>query len=243
MSVQSEILVLFAVSHEAEEFIACCEKMSSTHLLANAEMPPIKKICCELGRKKLFIACLGMGAKSVSANLPAVLDSMPLPPSLVVMAGYAGAIVAGIKKGEVFVCGVSPEVFGGAKLKHPIREGVPATVSEVLDTPDKKTLCARNTGAMICDMELGIVREICALRNIPVASVRSVSDVFDDVLPIKALGAAFDAEKQRPTPLRLLLRLADNPSEIVPFFKFVSGLSHARKNLAGALKVLIGVLP
>ena len=92
-------------------------------------------------------------------------------------------------------------------------------------------------------METEAVAKVVNERQVPFLAVRVISDEFQQVLPVGALAAGFNAHTGRATPLRLLGYLATHRSEIAPLRKFVAGLSLARINLTRFLEDLNNELP
>jgi hypothetical protein len=73
-------------------------------------------------------------------------------------------------------------------------------------------------------------------------SVRAISDRAEQDLPVPA-AIWFDAAKQRPRPVRLLLYLATHPGRIGPFARFVRGINLARARLTAFLLAVLPTLP
>ena len=95
----------------------------------------------------------------------------------------------------------------------------------------------------VIEMETDVVSQIVRAREIPFVAVRVISDDYAHVLPVAALAAGFEPERGKPTPFRLLARLALHWREIKPFGRFVQNLGVARRSLITFLQQLNDELP
>jgi adenosylhomocysteine nucleosidase len=111
----------------------------------------------------------------------------------------------------------------------------------VLETPEAKAQCARETGALAVDMESATVAAFCREKGVPFLALRAISDTAGDSLPVPS-EVWFDARTQRARPWGLFLFLLGHPGRIQPFVRFVLTIRHARRTLTAALLELFAAL-
>jgi len=178
-------------------------------------------------------------------------------PRLLVTAGFAGGLDAGLARGTV--CRPTRAVLG-SRAPDAREPGSPpplpavaltgdaaapltiCTVDEVVRTPAAKRALAARVGAAAVDMESFAVAAVAHDRGLPCAGVRVISDAVDDELPremtslarpqsaVRRLGAAVGAVGRRPGAALDLWRLWERA--------VIDG-----RTLAAALAALCGTLP
>ena len=79
-------------------------------------------------------------------------------------------------------------------------------------------------------METAWIAGVCAAAEVPLLSLRVVSDAAGDDFPVPS-HVLYDAARQHPRYLALPLWLAVHPGRIGPFARFVRGLGPARARL------------
>jgi len=200
----------FALEHEAAGIV---------RELRDADAFRVRELPCHTGTlngKKVVVAILGMGAATAARRATILADHFAL--EVVILAGYAGALVPELKRNTAWIAAnyLSPQAEPWAARRE-----------------------LAEAGYQIVDMETGAVAAVMAARGIPLLPLRVISDEVGDVLPTAALEASFDLERQRPDALRLLAHLALHPGEIAPFARFVGHLGPAREALTKAVRALI----
>ncbi len=204
-----------------------------------AQLEGVKKINSEgmlswrgtLRGHEVVVALLGIGADSVKRNLPLILQSYTF--DFIWVSGFGGGLDLSLKKGEV----VWVENFSSENLEWSPREkrvkGI--TVDHVVTSSTQKLALSKGYQAQVVDMESEVAHRIFLEKGISHATLRGISDPWSESLPAGALNASFDPEKNRPTPIRLLIYLAIHPEDFLAFFRFVIGLSGVQKNLTKRL--------
>lgn len=192
-----------------------------------------------LSDKRVLMLAGGMGG-AASIRARAVLSNHPAFSQLWV-AGYGGGLDPALEIGDVVVSPGFPDGFVVPSLVNGRRAvaGKILHVDEVVGEASEKARLFRRSGALCCEMESGIVGGLAEEREIPWGTVRAISDTADQDIPSGVLQAAWDNDAHRPTPGRLLLRMAMRPHEGIEFFRFVHGLRTPRENLARVLEGLI----
>jgi adenosylhomocysteine nucleosidase len=231
------ICYAFPLAHEAALVLKQCTEKESFS---------IDGLHCTLanfGKRRVLVALVGMGEAQAGDNTATLFEYFRL--KAVVLAGYGGALVPPLKVGQVVVSAnfTSEAVLGFLRLLSGFDFASFCTTDEVVATPEKRDAYASATNSQVADMETEAVANVVGERQVPFLAVRVVSDEYRQVLPAGALAAGFDAARGRATPFRLLGYLVARPGEVMPFTKFVQGLSVARKNLTKFLQQLNNELP
>ncbi len=231
------ICYAFPLAHEAQELLKGCTQKESFS---------IGKLHCtmaNLGDRPVLVAQIGMGQKMAGENTQAIFQYFR--PKGFILAGYGGALVSQMKVGQVVISNnfTSEAVVSFLRLLSGFDFAGFCTCDELVATTEKRDWYARSSKNQVVEMETAAVAAVVRTRSIPFVALRVISDDYHQVLPPAALAAGFNAEEGRATPVRLLSHLATHPDEIMPFKKFVSGLSLARHNLTNFLKQLNDELP
>ena len=204
------IAITFAVPHESAE---------------------LRKV---LRSPDVLIAHTGIGTAAAEKCVGRLLAEHQ--PRWLLSSGYAGALDPALAHGELFLAEnfTSPELLARSSA----RRGILTTQENAAETPAEKTALARATGAQAVDMETSAIARVCAEHGIPMLSLRAISDTADAEIPVP-LHISYDLKKQRPRVFALLAFLAKNPARILPFTRFVRGLTPARAALTQAI---LGIL-
>jgi adenosylhomocysteine nucleosidase len=231
------ICYAFPLAHEAGLLLKRCTEKESFSING------LRCTLANFGTRRVLIALIGMGEAAAGDNTETLFQHFRL--KAVVLAGYGGALVPPLKVGQVVVSSnfSSEAVLGFLRMLSGFDFAGFCMTDEVVATPEQRDAYAQATEAQVADMETEVVANVVSARQIPFLAVRVISDDYRQVLPTGALAAGFDARTARATPFRLLGYLATRPGEVMPFKKFVAGLSVARKNLTKFLEQLNNELP
>lgn len=181
------------------------------------------------------ILVTGMGQKNAAENLQRELTERR--PGLVLTCGYAGALNPRLKIGDVVFdedveCGLSSKLkeLGAIAARFHCSARIAVTAEE------KKSLW-QQTGADAVEMESQVMREICQKNKIPSATVRVISDVVGEDLPLD-----FNALTTPDLELdfkKLLLKIASHPQTIPRLLRFQKQTAMAGRKLANTLEQLL----
>jgi adenosylhomocysteine nucleosidase len=152
-----------------------------------------------------------------------MLDSVPYRPPFVLSAGFSGAIVPGLKVGDLILASEVGAADGGrwptAWPPGPssFRRGRLLTVSSLVGRPEEKRRLGERTGAVAVDMETAAVARRCTEAGVPFGALRVISDDVDTLLSESLLAvlaggrvrvaALAAAVLRRPALLAELMRL------------------------------------
>lgn len=124
-------------------------------------------------------------------------------PSLLISAGYCGALREGMKSGELILPteirseandSFKPDPEGSEKLsniiegeKIPCHTGPLVTVFSPLRSPEEKRNAGRK-GSIAVDMETAAIAGVCQKKNVPLVALRVIFDPVEMDLPINSQG-------------------------------------------------------
>lgn len=142
----------------------------------------------EFGRlagRPCAVAVLGMGARTAGLCLSRALQA--LGPRPVIAVGAAGALTRDLAEGEV----VEPTSISDAQGFLPCREGSRSrschlhSAPRLVHRPEDKAQLARQLGqkCAIVDLESAALARVCLHHGVPFATLRVVSDTWEEALP------------------------------------------------------------
>lgn len=221
----SRVAFLFPVRHEAAGVLKKIQNLKKSVLAETTFWTGTFE------DREIHVGLLGMGADSVRRSLPVLLEN--IRPDFVWISGFGGGLEESLKKTSV----VLAENFSSEKLsfRHEVPRVQGVTVNHVVTSSTQKLALAKAHQASVVDMESAIAHEILEKKQIPHATLRAISDPWNESLPAGALDASFDTETNRPRPFSLLFHLLTHPREAYPFFRFVVELGPVQKNLTHTL--------
>jgi adenosylhomocysteine nucleosidase len=238
-----DVGVVFALSQEAGCFVDRLSRVTTTRghgFVARDGW---------LRDKRIVVVEAGAGQAAAARATDALIVAHH--PRLVISAGFAGGLQAGIERGHIVMAdGVLIE--SGDRLTIDLRLdrsaqpslhiGPLLTVDRIIRTSAEKHTLHGRSGAVAVDMESFAVAQTCRTLGTPFVAIRIVSDGVDDQLPREVdalvrkksvagrLGVAFAAITRRPSTMKDLWKLKQ------------TALVHSER-LAKFLASLIGQLP
>jgi hypothetical protein len=166
-------------------------------------------------RLPVRILVSGVGATAARKAMESVGEA-----SLVISAGYCGALDPYLKIGDVR-CSDETKIL---------------TVDHLVATPDAKRRLRAETGADIVDMEAEPIRRLCESRNIPFLAVKAVSDTAGTALSpalVNLLSAG------RVAPFRALAAAIRRPALLLEFRHLARDTRIAAERLAEHLVAIV----
>ena len=126
------------------------------------------------------LVCGGIGAAAARRAAEAVIALYA--PAVIYSAGFAGALDAGLKVGDI----VQPArvINAGDGSSISIGQGAGVLVSfGAVASPDQKAKLRESFGAQAVDMEAAAVARAAEVRSVQFAVVKAISDEFDFTFP------------------------------------------------------------
>ncbi len=170
------------------------------------------------------------------------IDEVPYRPTLVISAGFSGAVVSDLGVGDLVVADEVCDADGVcrrttwpiAAVRH--QRGRLLTVPQIIGRPEEKRRLGVRSGAVAVDMETAVVARLCGEAGVPCGCVRAISDDVNTHLSEHLLAILQGGGVQ---PARLLAALARHPSLIVELLRLAAHTRKAARNLAAGLEDLL----
>lgn len=188
--------------------------------------------------EKLTVFHTGVGEKVCRARIEPFLDSQRF--DLLISSGFAGGADPSLGVGDLFLAEnfSAPKLLADAKALLLSRVGRLLTAPRVIQTESARAQLAREQGAAAVDMETEWIARACAERELPMLSLRVISDTATAPFPAPA-EVLFDLERQQTNARVLAGYLLAHPAGLVRLVRFARQIKLARECLAGALTTLL----
>lgn len=205
------IAVTFALPNESSDFVRLLRKSDYA--------------------ERIEVCHTGVGKRAAQTRVADFLKAHS--PRLLISAGFAGAVSNELNIGDIFFA----ENFSDAALLASIRQfgvvGRLETVAAIADDPKERADFVRR-GVAAVDMETDVIANACAQRQIPMLSLRAISDTPAAPLGIPA-EVLFDLERQRTNFVKLFEHVVTHPRQFAQLMKIARQTTTARRALATAL--------
>jgi adenosylhomocysteine nucleosidase len=224
------ILLVFALPHESGKFLP---QLKNRVWIERGTLPILTGT---FAGREIVVLHTGVGPERARKRCGDFLAAHR--PDFVISAGYAGGLDERLQVGSLVIADNFTDqsfmtlAMEAARGKALI--GKLTTQDRVAETTEAKRQLAGTTGAVAVDMETEAIYLQCRLSNIPMLSVRAISDPIGTAMPVPG-EVWLDEIEQKPRVLALLAYLARNPSVIPAFARFVRGTNLARNEFTGFL--------
>lgn len=182
------------------------------------------------------IILTGMGRKNAVDGLQKALDATR--PGLVLTCGFAGGLNPKLSLGDIVF---DADNSAGLKDKLIALGGMPGVFhcsEQVAGTATEKQSLRSTTKADAVEMESSAIRAICAEKKIPSATIRVISDVAGEDLPLDF--NALMTSNYRLSIAKLLGKLLREPGKIPELMAFQKRTVFAARRLGELLEKLVG---
>ena len=193
-----------------------------------------------LGRGDHEIAILhtGVGKKSARERIEPFLDGQRF--QFLLSSGFAGGLAPSLGVADLLLAEnfSDPQLLVRAQRLLIAQTGKLATTDRILETAAEREAFAHVENALAVDMETATIAAACAARQLPMLSLRVISDTAAAPFPAPP-SVLFNLARQRTEPLALARYLARHPGGVVRLMRFARQIAVARNSLTGALAILV----
>jgi adenosylhomocysteine nucleosidase len=229
------IAITFALPAESSDFVRLLENRGSV------SREGVETIRGHLHGKSVVVIHTGVGKKISRERMETILHRERF--EYLISAGFAGALEKDLKIGHVLVAEnfSSPQLLGSPKLvlaDEGTFLGKLLTVSGMIETIEEREGLHKKTGAAAVDMETEVLAEVCAAHDLPILSLRAISDTASEPFPAPA-HVLFDVAKQKTNFFRLGSYLLTHPAAFAHLNAFRKRVAVARRALADALDTIL----
>lgn len=183
----------------------------------------------------------GVGEKACRARIEPFLDTQRF--DLLISSGFAGGVDSSLGVGDLLLAEnfSDPQSLACARTILVSRVARLVTADRVIENETDRARLASENNAAAVDMETEWIAQACAEREVPMLSLRAISDTATAPFPAPS-AVLFDIERQKTDALKLGVHLLKHPSDVVRLISFARQIATVRANLAAALYELIAVL-
>jgi adenosylhomocysteine nucleosidase len=229
------IAITFALPAESADFVRLLEqsKLNSREGVENVRG--------QLHGKSLVIIHTGVGKMVCRERMEIMMRRERF--EYLISAGFAGALEKDLRIGHLLVSDnySSPQFLGSPRLElddDGTFLGKLITVPRMIETPDQRESLNKRTGGAAVDMETETIAEMCAAHDLPMLSLRAISDTATEPFPAPA-NVLFDLAKQKTDFVRLGGYLLTHPGAFGRLNAFRHKIGIARKALTEALDSIV----
>src|SRR2546423_2944732 len=231
------IAITFALPAESSDFVRLLEKPS----LNSRE--GVENIRGRLHGKLIDVIHTGVGKMACRERMEVMLRRERF--DYLISTGFAGALEKDLRVGHLLVADnySTPKLLASPQLELADERtflGRLATVPRMIESISQREMLNKRTGAAAVDMETETIAELCAAHDLPMLSVRAISDTAVEPFPAPA-HVLFDLAKQKTDFLRLGSYLLTHPSAFKRLNAFRQRIGIARKVLTDALDKILRV--
>jgi adenosylhomocysteine nucleosidase len=229
------IAITFALPAESSDFVRLLENRGVV------SREGVETIRGHLHGKSLVVIHTGVGKKISRKRMETILRRERF--EYLISSGFAGALEKDLQVGHLLVGDnfSSPKLLNSPKLVLADDKtflGKLLTVSRMIETAEERESLNKKTGAAAVDMETQFLAEVCAAHDLPMLSIRAISDTASEPFPAPA-HVLFDVAKQKTISTRLGMYLLTHPGAFVRLNAFRQRVAVARKALADALDTIL----
>ncbi|MDQ2824789.1 MAG: hypothetical protein M3R29_05025 [Verrucomicrobiota bacterium] len=227
------IAIAFALPSESSDLTALLHERSPSH--SNKS----KTVYGKIDNQSVAVSHTGVGRKNCEAKIDNFLQVAR--PDLLISSGFAGGVGEGLAVGDLILADNFSERQLLLKVQRVLRTARVAklfTSTKIVDSTDERNAIARANGADAVDMETEVIAQACAMRSIPLLSLRVISDTPRQPFPAPAQ-ILFDIERQRTNPSKFGLYFLAHPDRIADLVRFARRIARARRALTDAIVTLL----
>jgi adenosylhomocysteine nucleosidase len=225
------IAITFALPAESSDFVRLLENQASV------SREGVETVRGNLHGKAVTVIHTGVGKHACRDAMEIILRRERF--QYLISAGFAGALEKELKVGHLLV---SENFSTPLLLSSPGLTladdgtflGRLLTVPRMVETADDREKLHKKTGAAAVDMETETLAEICAAHELPMLSLRAISDTSSEPFPAPA-EVLFDVAKQKTDFARLGSYLLLHPGAVGRLNAFRQQIAVTRRALADAL--------
>lgn len=229
------IAITFALPAESADFVRRLKNASQN------SREGVESVRGQLHGRSVAIIHTGVGRKTCRDRMEILLRRENF--EYLISAGFAGALEKNLRVGHLLVSEnfSNHELLSSAKLDladDTTFLGKLLTVPRMVESVVDRESLNRKYGAAAVDMETEVVAELCQAHNLPMLSIRAISDTASEPFPAPA-NVLFDIAKQKTDFVRLGAYLITHPSGFGRLNAFRKRVSVARQVLADAIDRIV----
>jgi adenosylhomocysteine nucleosidase len=229
------IAITFALPAESADFV---RRLEEPRLISREGVENIRG---HLHGKLVAVIHTGVGKMACRERMEVMLRRERF--EYLISTGFAGALEKELRVGHLLVAEnySSPNILESPALELADETtflGRLATVPRMIESAEQREMLNKRTGAAAVDMETETIAELCAAHDLPMLSLRAISDAAGEPFPAPA-HVLFDLAKQKTNFVRLGSYLLTHPAAFSRLNAFRKRIGVARKLLADTLDKIL----
>jgi adenosylhomocysteine nucleosidase len=212
--------IVAALEREVRPLLRCSVRMRTTADTVFHEFPAA------------VIVCGGIGAERAREAAEALIAAYH--PTILVSAGFAGAVEPKLKPGDVFMASTVLDVASGRSFRTQQGNGVLATARMIAGQQQKAELA--KIGAAAVDMEASAVAQVAAQHGSAFLAIKGISDEFN--FPMPAMERFVSAAGKFQTA-QFITHVALRPHRWLTVKRLAANCARAANALSDALDTLL----
>ncbi|HEV2805609.1 MAG TPA: hypothetical protein VGW57_11845 [Chthoniobacterales bacterium] len=229
------IAITFALPAESSDFVRLLEQ---PRIISREGVENIRG---RLHGKLVAVIHTGVGKMVCRERMEVMLRRERF--EYLISSGFAGALEKELRVGHLLVSEnySTPKILESPALELANEStflGKLATVPRMIESAGQRETLNKRTGAAAVDMETETIAELCAAHELPMLSVRAISDTAGEPFPAPA-NVLFDLAKQKTNFVRLAGYLLTHPGAFSRLNAFRGRIGVARKLLADTLDKIL----
>jgi len=228
------IAITFALPPESSAFLRRLRNKSRVNRSG------IGTIRGDIDSRDVEVLHTGVGEKICRKRIEKFLEDACF--DILISTGFAGAVNNRLQINHL----VLAENFSTVDLKQTqsslsglsVRTADLLTLPALIDSSEERERIAHESGAAAVDMETEFIAQACAAHEIPLLSLRVITDTPGQTFPAPP-NVLFDIERQRTKLLRLGRFFLVHPNRVPRLVQFARTIARARKTLANALVEIV----
>jgi len=184
---------------------------------------------------RVRVVITGMGSRNAEKAIGAAIDESE--PSQVFTCGFAGALDPALRIGDVLF-DTPDAVLAERLVSCGARPGKFHCAERVAITAAEKAALWRRTSASAVEMESAVIQRVCERIGVPCTTVRSISDIAGEDLPLD-FNRLLTAD-QRLSPLKLGVAIVTAPQKLPALMRLGKNSAVAATRLAAVLDQVLG---
>ena len=229
------IAITFALPAESSDFVRLLERPSPN------SREGVENVRGQLHGKLIDVIHTGVGKMVCRERMEVMLRRERF--EYLISSGFAGALEKELRVGHLLVAEnySSPQLLESPQLELADEStflGRLATVPRMIESIAQRESLNKRTGAAAVDMETETIAELCVAHDLPMLSLRAISDTAVEPFPAPA-HVLFDLTRQRTDWLRLGSYLLAHPRAVSRLNAFRERIGQARRALTHALDKIL----
>lgn len=184
---------------------------------------------------EVLVAIVGIGPELSARSAAAVLKHHRV--GHVVVAGFGGALVRPLQRGQVLII----QEYSSEALVNYLRLLPGFDIARlypsatVIASAAVKQQIGETYGCQVVDMETDAIARVVVQFGAEFLAIRAISDLATEDVPNDVLSQGYDMSRGKTSPFKLLVHLAFHRDRIEAFRKFLQPLPEVRRKLTDFL--------